>query len=365
MIHKFLRTLAFGASLTAVLGSGAFAQSTGTAADTVITNTVSVTFDGAAAPVEGEVAFRVDRKIDLTLTSRATQETSITVSSGDPQARLGFELVNLSNAPLSFRLSVDQALGNSMVDFTEASTPTATPASGEYSIIVSTTDNFSAGSPLASGANIDSVNPGDTVYVWIVAHVPSGSAEADAQVFTLRARTTEPDTNDLVAEQRSTDPMDLNTVLVDVATQSTLTPATEIDPERDGADADQARLQVTVPTITAEKTVSVRSEDPNFDCSSLAPTPPPASDLVFIPGACIQYRISVANTSASTDATNIDITDDLPAGITFAAVSQFSSIPLGATFTSQPSQSGGTITAVIERLPPGTTASFFIRATID
>ena len=364
MIHKYLRIFALGAGLTVFLGGTAFAQSTGTAADTVIENTVSVTFDGAATPLEAAVEFRVDRKIDMTLTSRVTPGTSVTVSPGDPQARLGFELVNLSNAPQSFRLSVDQAVGNSMADFSQASPPTATPASGEYSIIVNTTDDFSAGSPLASGANIDSVDPGDTVYVWIVAHVPSGSAEESAQVFTLRARTTAADTNDLVGEVRSTNPMDLNTVLVDVATQSTLDNTVEIDPAGDGADADQARLQVTVPTLTAEKTVTVTSEDPGFDCTSTAPTPPPAPDAVFIPGACIQYLITVSNTSANTDATNITISDSLPTGVTFASLPSFTFTP-GTVIASAPSHSGGTVTAELERLPAGASYSFTIRATID
>ena len=73
-----------------------------------------------------------------------------------------------------------------------------------------------------------------------------------------------------------------------------------------------------VAVLTASKTVSVFSED-GTGCADFGATPP--EEPIFpaaIPGACIQYTISVTNDGAS-DAENVSLTDALPANLSFQA----------------------------------------------
>jgi uncharacterized repeat protein (TIGR01451 family) len=82
-----------------------------------------------------------------------------------------------------------------------------------------------------------------------------------------------------------------------------------------------------VAVLTASKTVSLFSEDGN-DCGDFSATTPefPAA----IPGACIQYTISVTN-DGSVDAENVSLTDALPANLSFQAAGLSSNWGSGAT----------------------------------
>ena len=70
-------------------------------------------------------------------------------------------------------------------------------------------------------------------------------------------------------------------------------------------------------TITADKAVALFSED-GSDCSNLAATATATASDFYIPGACVEYTITLTN-SGTADATNVDLSDVLQGDLTFDA----------------------------------------------
>jgi len=384
MIPKFLGTRALGTVLAVGLAlgvtGGAMAQAVGTPAGTTVTNALTslsynsgvdvVTVDPTTLP---SAEFVVDRKIDLTLNSTLAPTAEATPLAGTTQARLVFELTNIGNAPQGFALAVDRVAGD--LGLTLAATATATPAAGEYSILHNTTADLDGATPYAAGS-IGDLGSGEVRYVLIVAHVPADAVDNRFDDFRVRAVATTPGTDDPVVELRQDDLMAQNIIFADAAPVSTLTGDpidAGIDTARDGGDTDEGRIRVNSPIIAATKSVAVVGELASFACHdiNLAPTAPNPNEGA-IPGACVEYTISVDNTSASaTDATAITITDQLPAQLTFRSVSDISYRVIAddsagsGTTTTQPANAGGTVSAVIGRLPAGERATFRIRASIN
>lgn len=368
MIKTGFRSLLLGLALTLGAAGMAAAQ---TAPDTLVTNTVDLTYQsGASTPVvtlnnAASVTFRVDRKIDLAVTAQAVSGQQ-TAAPGQQTVVLPFRVENLGNDTQGFDIDVTNAGGTLNLTYSA----TATTALGQYYVVISTDatlDGADTAYDTASPANAGNLAPSGSYFVLIVANVPLSATDGLQDTFEVTATATDAGGATAVTEDRTQGLNGVNTVFADAATNSSRT-GSQIDAAVTGADKDETRLLVAAPQITATKTVGVLSENlPSapFDCANGTATA--ATNLAAIPGACLEYTISVTNAAgASTAATNIEVTDVLPGTVTFVAVDNITYTGTAGTTDAEPTESpAGTVTATIGTLPVGTTASFRIRVTVN
>ena len=164
-----------------------------------------------------------------------------------------------------------------------------------------------------------------------------------------------------VSEVRNADLEVQQVVWADAASSSSLSgSAVELDPALNGEAKAETRIIITAPQLTATKTAVVLDEGlGTFDCETGTGTATPATaPRAPIPGACVEYTITVENdTNASAAAADITIIDALPTGTTYEGKTD-------GDFTSV-TESSGTVTATLTTLAAGDSASFTIRVTVD
>ena len=370
MVKTGFRSLLLGLALTLGATGMAAAQ---TAPGTVVSNTIDLTYQsGTGTPVITQddvatVTFQVDRKIDVAVTAQAGSGQQAAVP-GQDTVVLPFEVENLGNDTQGFDIDVVISAGGTLGLTYSA---TATTTLGQYYVVISADATLGSDTPYdtANPANAGDLAAGGSYFALIVANVPLSATDGLQDTFEVTATATTAGSATAVTEDRTQGLNGVNTVFADAASNSSLT-SSEIDGAETGADKDETRLLVTAPIITATKTVGVLSENlPSapFTCASDSATA--VSTLAAIPGACLEYTITVTNDGgASTAATNIELQDVLPSGVTFAGVSSITYTGNGAgsaTTTTEPANSGGTVTATIGTLPADTTATFTIRVTVD
>jgi hypothetical protein len=337
--------------LAAVLATGAFtalsagsAFAAGTAAETNVQNTFSLTYsvDGTAQPPidtsggvpgtpGGPTEFTVDRKVDLTVADNGNN----TVAPGEQDALLTYTLTNTGNDTQAYDLSLFNGVDATDDEF-DATGLTITYYVG----------NSPVGTELSYTPGTSTVDvPADgQLYVVVSGDIPvaPGVEDDDTSDVTLVARTAEPDTLPGGAAGSGPGTTGGTTVLVtaDGDTTNTITGAAENvladgngatgqEIDNDGAFSATATYTVTSADLSAAKTVGI-IDQAGTACVASPPTTLAAfpTDQYSIPGACVEYRITVVNSgtnsSGTTDAmaTNLNLLDVLPTGVTFAGASQ-------------------------------------------
>ena len=364
MLPRAFKALALSAALALPAG-GAVAQQT--APNTVVTNTIDLTYNsgtGTASVTQNNAAsitFNVDRKVDVIVTA----QTGAAIFNAVPgqNVTLSYLVRNEGNDTQGFVVSVADG-GNIGVAGGLAYSETATTTEGAYYVLISSDGTVGNGSVynVNTGPNAGDLNAGQEYYVLIVANVPIEAVDGQLDDFIVTATATDAGTTNTVVEDRSQGLTGVNTVFADAASSSTRT-SSEIDPATDGKAADETRILITAPIIVAEKTVIVLDENlpgSTFDCTAGGAAT--GSPLAAIPGACVEYTISVRNDSSEgggTAAGSIEITDAIPANTTYAGhtANNFTIAENGSPVTS--------ITAALANLPAGSTETFTIRVTID
>lgn len=357
--HTF-KSLALGAALSVTLAGGALAQ---TAPDVLVTNTIDLTYNsGENTPtVEQEdaasVAFRVDRKVDVVVTAQSGDGV-VEVVPGRSAVVLPFLVENNGNDTQG--MIIDVATAGSVGEDVLTYSTTGTDAEGSYYVVISDTTAVDDGVvyDVDTALNAGNIAAGDDYYVLVVANVPIDAVDEQFADFVVTALVTNEDSNTPVIQNRDQGLAGVNTVFADAATLSTRT-GNQINGAFNGSDSDETRILLTAPVIEASKTAVVLHEGlpgTTFQCATGGTVP--SSPLAAIPGACVQYTISVENKSGSgTAATSISITDELPEeGIVYAGHT-------AGEFTV--TRSGRVITATLANLPAGETESFTIRVTVD
>jgi uncharacterized repeat protein (TIGR01451 family) len=375
MIPRPFKTIARGAALSVLLAGGAMAQ---TAPDTLVTNTISLTYNSGgttptvtlpAAP-EHTVQFRVDRKLDLGVIAQSAGGL-VPVVPGQSAVSLPFRVENRGNGTQGFVIDVADT-GDIAAAGGLTYSATATTDPGQYYVMVGPNADGSGASVynVTAGGNASDLAPGGHHFVFVIANVPITATDGQLEDFVVRATVTDAGTADAVIQTRDEGLMGVNRVFTDAASTSTRT-SDPIDPALDGKDADETRIILRAPVLTATKTAVVLDEalpGSSFNCAAGGAAT--GSPLAAIPGACLAYVIEVTNTSPSeTAATNVVITDPLAdQPVTFRGASNITytgTNAASAVTTTQPALSGTTVSATIGTLPAGVTATFQIRATID
>jgi uncharacterized repeat protein (TIGR01451 family) len=319
MTSKF-KLLVASAVIPSVLLSAAPAYAAGTTQGTDITNTVTVNYQvGAVAqPVvnSNTDTFKVDRKVLFTVSEVAPATT--TVAPGQQDAIVTYSVSNTANDVLDFSLTAANIVGGAAprgTDNIDASNlEICVDADGNGSCSGTGLETWGATATidnLAADTNRTVFVRGDFASTVTNGQLAGVRLTATALNSTGAALTSDTATANVAGTVQN--------VFADVVGTNDSTGAS------DGIVSTLDDYTVGAAVLTAFKSSRVVSDPINGTGSAI-----PAIFPKAIPGAVVEYCISVANAAGAATATNIAISDVVPVNTTFVA----GSILLDATVTS-------------------------------
>lgn len=295
MTSKLKLLVATGAITAAMLGANpAFAV--GTTSGTDITNSVVVNYQvgGVAQSVENDSdTFVVDRRINLTVAASDTSTTN--VSPGQNDAVTTFVVTNTSNASLDFSLAATQGPA------TNGGTDNFDVTGLQVFVESGATPGYQPGEDTATFINALAADANQTVY--ILGDVDAGQVTGDVSGVVLTAVAREDDGAATLGGALTNDS--------GTANGANTVETVFADPGEDATEAAGDDYTVAAADISVFKSSRVVSDPINLTTNPKA-----------IPGAIVEYCISVANAAGSATATSVTISDTLPAdtpagGVTF------------------------------------------------
>lgn len=350
------------------------ALAVGTTAGDSITNNVSVSFQVGGedqTAVTDSDTFVVDRNIDVNV--NFTGATPISVSPGEDQVAIAFDVTNLSNAV------VDLDLDAILTDGTAANID-------NIEIYLDDGDGVLSAAEIAAGpiTFLDAVAADDglgteTLSVVVLADVDTAAVNGDTFDIALVADAHESGAvGDGALGADITATSGANTAGVDTVLADG-NGGTGEEADNDGAFSDEGQLSVAGADVSVVKSSRIISDPVNG-----------TTDPKAIPGAVIEYCIAVSNAAGAATATSVNVADDLPADVTFAENDFGIFVDGTATIdTSGPTPvatcaggtdeeggnasytaAGGTggldlISGLLSDLPASTTRSLYFRVTIN
>ncbi len=286
-------------ALVAMTSAPALAE--GTSAGSTITNNVTVTFDVGGVTQTSETAFddlRVDRKVNVNVEWIGS---ATSVAPGAADQVIAFDVTNLSND------TIDLALTTALTNGTGANITNFQIFLDTDGDRVLSTAEFNAG-PITS---LDEVGEDETVEVIVIADIGLGADNGDAFDVTLTANAhAGGGAGALGAELVATSGANtsgIDTVLADGIGAT--------DGEYDGAFSDTGTYEVAGALVTVAKSSRVVADPVNDFLAGGAANP----NAKAIPGATVEYCITVANAAGAATATEVDVVDDLPFDVTYDA----------------------------------------------
>lgn len=280
------------------------AMAVGTDPGVTVTNqaTVNYTVSGnIQAPIaSNETTFLVDRRVDFTVTQVGVGLTQ--VAPGDDDVWVEFIVTNVSNGVLDFNLSSLQ-LGSAFGDVKGAGTTDSDVDMNSVTISVSTaSDDLPGGGSLGDGpdpalagpTSIDNLPEDDSIRVRIFANTPLALTNAQIANVQLIVTAADPATSVSLVESAVWTPGSVDNVFANASGADGANNATET--QEDG-------FQVASAALTIVKSQAVISD-------------PFASGLA-VPGARIEYSITIDNSAGAVAAAGISISDLVDADVTF------------------------------------------------
>jgi len=330
-----MKTLLSVAVLSAITGS---AWAAGTAAGTDIDNTASIAYSvggtsqtaiesseaGNSTPGAGQgtaTTFKVDKKIDLLVTGATTTNVVPGQTGVDDNTELNFTLKNEGNSTESFTLTPSQVATGGTDTFDTSNCTVTTPAlpvslTADQTIAVKVECDIPPSSAV--------VTNGASSLVDLLAEAQGAAAQA-------------------AADAGADNPATVQTVLADDTGTGT-----------DGAIRNAKHSAISTYTLnTADLSVgktSAVTADPENGVSANAKR---------IPGATIEYTITVSNAAGAAAATGIVISDALPGDLTYSSCS------VSGSGIANCAEAGGSITSGAFDLAAGETATLTIIATVN
>ena len=290
---------------TVALGTAtpAWAQTTGTVAGTVVNNTAqaSYTVNGTPQTATSNVAsFVVDRKVNLTVTTAQAANTQVNL--GQAGAVTTFTVTNNTNGVQDFLLDPDQNFGTVVFVGTDNFDMTNLRA------YVDANDNHTYDPGVDTATFIDELAPDATVTVFLVGDVPTNTG-ANLAIVSLHVTTAAGGTTG--TQGAALIPTDLNLInqdaTVDVVFADNDSDGIGLDIARNGQGRAYAAYEVGVRNValTVRKSSLILSDGVN----TLNPK--------ALPGAVVQYCLTVANATLLTPATNVVLADVVPDNTTY------------------------------------------------
>lgn len=350
---KMTRTAQLLATAGALAMSGLVvvpAYAAGTAAGSTVTNNVSVSYSVggvAQTAIPASNNFTVDRRISLTVTEPGNATT--TVAPGQTGAATTFLITNTSNDTLDLGLSVAQPAGGTAA---HGGTDNFDVTGGAF-YLDDGDGVFDAGDTLITF--LDEVAADASRTVHYVANVPVGQANASVAGVTLTAQARVAGTagtqGAVYTETTGANTTGIDTVFADTAGAT--------DAARDGQFSARDDYTVAAALLTVTKNSRVISDPLNG-----------TTNPKMIPGAVVEYCISVSNAAGGATATGVGISDPLPAQTTYG--SGFG-IFVDATVTGGVCSAGsaggtfsaGTVSGTLSNIPANTTRGLYFRVTIN
>jgi uncharacterized repeat protein (TIGR01451 family) len=336
-------------ALVAMSSTPALAE--GTSAGTTITNNVSVSYNVGGVAQNAQTAtdsFTVDQRVNVTVTAITTP---VSVSPNQTNRVLAFDVTNLSNSTVDFALTTALA-GGDAADISniriyrdldgDRVLDDAELAAGPITYLDEVAADASVAVLVVSDISINAVN-GDTFDVNLTA-----AAHASGTAGTLGG---------VLSGTAGGNTAGIDTVLFDGSGVA--------DGDNDGRFSAQGRYSVSGALLTVLKSSRVVSDPVNLTNNPKA-----------IPGATVEYCITVANASGAATATDVNLVDDLPDDVTFA--SAFGIFVNGdATCSANSGTAGGNFTAgagvggrdrvsgALSDVAAGQTRSLYFQVTIN
>lgn len=347
------RMAALATAMIAASALTAPAYAAGTTAGSTIVNNVSVAYDVsgvAQTAIAASNTITVDRKVNVTVAEVGTSTT--TVSPNQTAAVTTFQVTNLSNAPLDFALAVAQQTGgagaHSNTDTFDVTAP---------SLFVDTNGNgtYDAGTDQAV-TYLDELAADASRTVFVVANIPNGLTTGAVAAVTLTATGREAGATGsmgaALTQTTGANTAGVDTVFADGAGAT--------DAARDAAFSAKDDYTVQTAALTILKQSTLISDPLNGTTNPKA-----------IPGAVIEYCISVANAAGSATASNVAITDTLPATVTYLSAygiflnGTVVSGTCQADGTAGGSHSAGVVSGTLASVAQNETKTLRFRATIN
>jgi len=276
------------------------AWAVGTTAGDTITNNVSVSFE-VGGQTQTEVTdsdtFTVDRVIDVDVTY--TGATPVSVSPGQTLAALAFDVTNLSNDIVDLDLSTVLTAGTAA---NIQNTTIYLDANGD-GVLQQTEIDAGAITFLDEVAADDGLGT-ETVSVIVVADITTAAANGDTFDIVLVADAYEAGAAGLGTEIFGLANTDANTAGEDTVLADGT--STSEEAANSGDDSALGQFQVAGALMSVVKSSRIVSDPVNGTTNPKA-----------IPGAVIEYCIAVSNAAGAATATAVNVSDDLPADVTF------------------------------------------------
>jgi uncharacterized repeat protein (TIGR01451 family) len=296
-----------GFALVLAFASPAYAQNTD--ANTLITNSVNVDYQVggvAQTTINATNQFRVDRKILFSVAERAATGTT-SVTSGQLNGEVAFTLTNDSNDTLDFVLAATNTSNGTSIGGGRG-TDSIDVTNFEYAIDANDNGILDGSEAFVTSLTLDNVPKNTTVSILVRSDIPV-AANGSVAVVQLQATALEAAGGAITAVDDNT----ANTA--DVADGSFQTIfAEDLTPiqgntRRNGVSWAWDDYTVSAPVLTVFKSSVIISDG----VSTVNPK--------AIPGAVVEYCISVANASGAATATNVSISDLVPANTSYVTES--------------------------------------------
>jgi len=348
--YNLLKGLMGATALTAFSAGTAFAQNDFTTAGTTVSNTFTLNYEVNDTPqtqidnVGSPTDFNVDRLVNVTVSSPGN--TFVVADQDD--ALLPFVVVNNGNDEHAYTLDFEQASGDQF-DTTAATTApdiifydesADTSGDGVLSAAERAAATPQSYNTTSGSVNIPVLDADERVFVFVRQNIPAGRVDTDQAGILLYASTqtitggsgTSLTFTDTLGD---TDGNDANALTVENVLADEDGPASAAnDDAEDGAHSALGNYIVENPNVTATKEVFGIAAAADGTCDAIPPagsyTKPALNTEYFTPNSCVEYVIEV-NNSGTTDAANIDLTDILPANLTFREAQVRGSLVLPVT----------------------------------
>lgn len=315
----------FNVKTFAALGGGAIliltmlqpAVAAGTTSGVDVDNTATIDYKVGGVDqtaVNSNLAtFKVDNKVDLTVTSNGNASAG---APGSLDHVLSFTVTNTGNTTQGYVLSVVDAAGDTInMDNVEI----WLDANGNGTFESGTDTLYSA------GANAGDILPDNDITVFVVSDTPISASDGDTASYTLVATTLNAGTTTVTVADGDGDDSTLVEVVFADGDGSTTQETT-----RDGKHSATATYTVASAALAVNKSSAVIADGVNV----VAP-------FYAIPGATVEYTIGITN-NGGTAATDVVVSDPIPANTSFV-VGSISSTP-AATAVQYSNDSGTTWT---------------------
>ncbi|MBK8628872.1 MAG: DUF11 domain-containing protein [Sphingomonadales bacterium] len=340
-------------ALAALASAPAFAA--GTASGSTISNTATLnyTVGGVAqTAINANNVITVDRKVNLTVVEVGSATTSVVP--GQTSAVTKFTVTNTSNATIDIDLAATHQAGGA-----------APWAGGTDNFDVTNVKTYIDHATLGTAGTYDVGIDVEVTYldelaadasktVYVVADVPIARVNNDISAIILTGTAEEGGSGGtegaVITATAGANTAGVDTVLADAAGTN--------DAAYDGKHSAKDDYKVAAPVLTVAKLSRPISDPVNG-----------TTNPKMIPGAVVEYCITVANAAGGATANSIVITDPLPAQTTYTAYGVWEGGTVAGSVCSGGTNTGthvsGTVTGNVGTLTAGQTKTVYFRVTIN